>query len=195
MAGVETVLFAAGIASETDYAVYLAAEDAAGNLQTTPVKLTFATPDITAPANVTAFTATALLKDSIALSWTSSVSPDADSIAHFRSLLDWLNDRGIALLVVYIPNSPVTEERWVDVEPTMLEVIAEACRARGVSFLSCDPDDVPRTNADFLNEFHAAPALARHISRRAARYITELGLLDSASAKLAGIDGFETEAP
>ena len=105
-------------------------------------------------------------------------SPDADAIERLTNLLDWFHEHRIAVLVVYIPNSPLTEERWRGIEPMMTDAIADLCRGHGLPFLRCDPEDLPRTNADFINEFHVGLPLAHQISRRAARQIITLGLLN-----------------
>ena len=79
-AGIQDTINVSNLLSETDYEAYIVSEDTLLNLGSAPDKLAFTTSDITPPAGVTNFKAKALLRDSIALSWTSSVSPDADSI-------------------------------------------------------------------------------------------------------------------
>ena len=122
-------------------------------------------------------------------------SPDAAAMSRLKALLAWFTERKIAVLVVYLPNSPITEERWRKIEPAMIDAIADLCRGCAVPFLRCDPEDVPRTNADFIGEFHVRLPLAQEISRRAARHVTVLGLLDGTGPRLAAVEEAEAEAP
>jgi len=117
---------------------------------------------------------------------TPKFSPRADAFARLGSLLDWFQSRRIPVLLAYIPNSPATEERWREVEPAMIAMIAQACKDRGIPFLACGPDDLPRTNADYVEEIHVGLPLARKISDRAARHIQALGLLENDDVRLAG---------
>jgi hypothetical protein len=126
---------------------------------------------------------------------TPKFSPRADAFSRLGSLLDWLQSRRIPVLVAYIPNSPATEERWREVEPAMIALIAQACRDRGVPFLACDPDDVPRTNADYVEEIHVGLPLARKISSRAAQYVQAIGLLESNDVRLAGTPEDDAGSP
>jgi len=105
-------------------------------------------------------------------------SPDAKALEHFDALLAMFRTRGIRVMVAYVPNSPLTEQRWMDVEPAMIAMLETACRQRGVPFVSCSQADLPRTNADFLDELHARLPLAERISRRIAGRIMALGLLE-----------------
>lgn len=113
-------------------------------------------------------------------------SPDADAVVRLGLLMDWLQERQIAVMLVYIPNSPLTEERWRNIEPVMTDAIARVCREHGAPFLTYDPADVPRTNADYIDEFHVGVDLARRISRRAAYFAESLGLLDDDAPRFAG---------
>ncbi len=106
-------------------------------------------------------------------------SPEPKAIEHFDALLAMLRTQGIRVIVAYVPNSPLTEQRWKDVEPAMIDMLETACRERGVSFVSCSQADLPRTDADYLDETHAALPLAERISRRIAGRIMTLGLLES----------------
>lgn len=117
---------------------------------------------------------------------TPKFSARADAFTRLGGLLDWFRGRRIQLLVVYIPNSPATEQRWQAVEPQMVEAIARVCHDHGVPFLRCSSEDVPRSNRDYLEEIHVGLPLARRISRRAAGQVLALGLLDGGEPKLAG---------
>jgi len=112
-------------------------------------------------------------------------SPDAKAMEHFDALLGMFRARGIRLIVAYVPNSPRTEERWKDVEPTMIAMLETACRESGVPFVSCSQADLSRTDADYLEELHAGLPLAERISRRIAGRITALGLLEDSSRHVA----------
>ncbi len=116
---------------------------------------------------------------------TPAYSPDAKALEHFDALLAMFRTRGIRVIVAYIPNSPLTEQRWKDVEPAMIDMLETACRQRGVPFVSCSQADLPRTNADYLDELHATLPLAKRISRRIAGQIMAFGLLDSPPRHLA----------
>ncbi|MFQ5411978.1 MAG: hypothetical protein ACE5EC_06760, partial [Phycisphaerae bacterium] len=89
------------------------------------------------------------------------------------------------LCVAYLPNSPATEARWRNVEPAMEQVIASACRDRGIPYLSCSFQAVPRTNYDYLEELHTGLPLARRITRRIAKHIVQLGWLDNPQSRIA----------
>ncbi|MFQ5502280.1 MAG: hypothetical protein ACE5EQ_08255 [Phycisphaerae bacterium] len=112
-------------------------------------------------------------------------SANATAITHFEELLDWFNEQRVPLLVAYLPNSPVAEERWADVEPSMEQVLATACQVRNIPFLSCNRQDIPRTNYDYLDELHAGLPLARRITRRIADHIVQLGLIDEMRSQVA----------
>lgn len=122
-------------------------------------------------------------------------SRQANTVAYLAELLDWFKAKNIAVLVVYLPNSPITEERWREIEPAMTETISQVCREHRTPFLACAREEVPRTNADFIDEFHTGVALARRISRRAAQRINALGLLDKTSPYLAETFGTENTTP
>lgn len=104
-------------------------------------------------------------------------SPAADAFRRFGDLLDWFRDQHIALLVVYIPNSPETENRWNGVEPAMITAIADVCRGHGVPFLPCGQQDLPRTNGDFVEEVHVGLPFARRFSQRTAWHLLALNLV------------------
>jgi len=122
-------------------------------------------------------------------------SPRAEAFSHLSDLLDWLHARRIELIVAYIPNSPATENRWRDVEPAMVEIIASICRDHGVPFLPCSQADVPRSNRDFIEEVHVGLPLARQISGRIARHILALGLLQDRTQQFAGTDRLDRAVP
>ena len=105
-------------------------------------------------------------------------STHADAFKRLDQLLGWLHHRGIAVVVAYLPNSPQTEARWSGIEPRMIEAIQAVCRGRSVPFVRCDRADLPRTNHDFLEEIHVGLPLAHRISRRLARDIETLDVLD-----------------
>ena len=113
-------------------------------------------------------------------------SPAASPMARLRRLLDWFRENAVPVLVVYLPNSPATEERWREVEPAAIEAIAQACREHGAPFLRFDGGQIRRTNADFVDETHVGLPLARRISRRAAGLIITLGLLNREDRHFAG---------
>ena len=100
-------------------------------------------------------------------------------------LLGWFHDRGIAIVVAYLPNSPETERRWADIEPQMIDAIAAVCRERGVAFLRCDETDLPRTNHDYLEEIHVGLPLARRISSRIARRVVAMRTQDGQHSRVA----------
>ncbi|MCG8406687.1 MAG: hypothetical protein MI923_15940 [Phycisphaerales bacterium] len=104
-------------------------------------------------------------------------SPDAPAITHFERFLAWFNQRGIRVIVAYLPNSPLAEERWRSVEPQMITAIEASCRKHGIDFLPHNPKEIPATNYDYLQELHVGLPLARQISRRIAGHIVSLGLL------------------
>ncbi len=104
-------------------------------------------------------------------------SCDSPSMSRLAQFLNELQTGGIRTIVVYIPNCPRTEARWSDIEPHAINVIASVCRETGVAFVPCSPEEVPRTNRDFIEEVHVGLPLARTISRRAARQILAMGLL------------------
>jgi len=105
-------------------------------------------------------------------------SPDAKAVEHFHTLLRMFQAREIPVIVAYLPNSPRTEKRWAGVEPAMIAMIEGVCRENRVPFVSCSQADLPRTDADYLEELHAGLPLAERISRRIAGRIVTLGLLD-----------------
>ncbi|MBN2561166.1 MAG: hypothetical protein JXQ75_09575 [Phycisphaerae bacterium] len=120
-------------------------------------------------------------EDGEAKVWAASVpafSPDARAIDHFGRLLAWFTQRGIPLMVAYLPNSPRTENRWAEVEPGMINILAAVCHEHGIPFISCFRDELPRTNRDFVEELHAGLPLARRISLRVAGHVQALGLLE-----------------
>lgn len=106
--------------------------------------------------------------------------PDAFSFVRLGNLLDWLQGRGIHVMVAYIPNSPRTEDRWIEVEPRMTDCIAKVCQVKGVPFLHWDREQLRRSDQDFLDETHVGWPLACEISRRVAEQIDALALLDDA---------------
>lgn len=116
---------------------------------------------------------------------TPAYSPDAAAIAHFEALLRMFRERGVPVIVAYVPNSPRTEARWKAVEPEMIDVLERVCRESRVHFVPCSQSDLPRTDADYLEELHAGLPLARQISRRIAGRVMALGLLDGPPRHLA----------
>lgn len=104
---------------------------------------------------------------------------DAPGLVRLGRLLDWLTERGIGVLVVYLPNSPRTEARWAHVEPRIIEAIAEVCRTRGTELVRCPSSEVPRSNRDYIEEIHVGLDLACRISRRVAQHAVRLGLVPS----------------
>ncbi|MCB9857842.1 MAG: hypothetical protein H6818_19330 [Phycisphaerales bacterium] len=104
--------------------------------------------------------------------------PSSPALAEFDRLLGDMNALRIPLVVCYLPNSPRTEARWRDVEPSMKDALARACVRRGVEFVDGTPADVVRVNSDYVDESHAGLGLARAISHRAAAYVVAMGLLD-----------------
>jgi hypothetical protein len=119
---------------------------------------------------------------------TPAYSPDAKAVAHFDTLLGMFRARGVPVIVAYVPNSPRTEERWKDVEPAMIDILENVCRDNGVPFVSCSQADLPRTDADYLEELHAGLPLAKRISRRIAGRITALGLLEGPQRHVARVE-------
>lgn len=95
----------------------------------------------------------------------------AGTFRRLSQLLDWFHLKGIAVIVAYLPNSPETERRWVDVEPRMIDTIEAVCRERRVPFLRCSEMELPRTNRDFLEEIHVGLPLAHRISSRIAQRV------------------------
>ena len=128
-----------------------------------------------------------LLEDRAAIVWASTpnFSRNAGPYRRLGQLLDWFRRQGIIVLVAYLPNSPETEYRWSKVEPKMIDTIEAVCRAHDVSFLRCDRESVPRSNHDFLEEFHMGFPLAHRISLRIARRIRTLALLERPQPRLA----------
>lgn len=114
-------------------------------------------------------------------------SEAADTFARFDQFLGWLQDHGIAVVVAYVPNSPKTERQWAAIEPRMALTIDFLCRARGVPFLPCGVDDLPRENADYMDEVHVGWPLARRLSQRVARYVETLGVLKRRASRVAAV--------
>lgn len=111
----------------------------------------------------------------------------AAAFVRFDQLLEWLTSREIAVAVVYLPNSPRTAARWRGIEPRFVEEIARRCTARGIPFYPLPPGELPRTNADFLEEVHVGLPLARDISRRTAGLVIVSGLVPGGARKMAGV--------
>jgi len=109
----------------------------------------------------------------------------AGSFRRLSQLLGWFREKGITVIVAYLPNSPETERRWVDVEPRMIDAIAAICRERSVPFLRCSDTELPRTNHDFLEEIHVGLPLAERISSRIARYVVAMGEQGGQSPRVA----------
>lgn len=122
-------------------------------------------------------------------------SPNAQPLAHFEALLSWFDERGIPLIVAYLPNSPRTEARWASVEPELKRDLAAACARARVPFLNCTQQEMPRTDDDFLDETHAGLYLARRISRRIAGQIVALGMIDSDRPRYADASDAEATTP
>lgn len=118
----------------------------------------------------------------------------AAAFARFDQLADWLKARGIGLAVVYLPNSPRTENRWAAVEPLFIDEIAKRCRRRGIPFWPLPAEDVPRANADYLEEVHVGLPLARRISRHTAGRVVAAGLVRPDARRWAGLPQ-EGDAP
>ncbi len=112
-------------------------------------------------------------------------SPNAAAWRRLEAFLVWSERQAIPMMVAYVPNCPRTERRWAEVEPRIITKIAEICRARGVPFLPCEPRDLPRTNADYLEEIHVGLPLAERISRRIAKRVVALGLINAPKDSLA----------
>lgn len=122
-------------------------------------------------------------------------SPNAPAFRHFESLLDWFDNQGIPLIIAYIPNSPRTEARWTAVEPDMIHVLETVCNKHDVPFISCDQDELPRENRDYMEELHVGLPLARRISERIARTAMTLGLFKAGENHLAQSTEFERHLP
>ncbi len=118
-------------------------------------------------------------------------SPNDRVVDHFEDLLKCFNEQEITLIVAYVPHSPLRERGWGDLEAQMVDPIASLCRRHGIEFVSCTPQDLPRSNRDFLDETHVGLPIARRISRRIAERIQELGLLTPERPLLA--HGIQTE--
>lgn len=111
--------------------------------------------------------------------------PDAPAFRRFDRLLGWLNERGVATVVAYLPNSPTTQRRWAGVEPRFVAAIEDVCRRRGVRFIDCNLREAPRTDAEYLEEIHVGLPLARRISRRIADRVVAYGLVERRARQVA----------
>ncbi|MBX3396399.1 MAG: hypothetical protein KF841_13635 [Phycisphaerae bacterium] len=101
----------------------------------------------------------------------------APVVSRFRALLQWFVDHDIPVVVAYLPNSPWTEERWHEAEPVLEQLILDCCLQAGVAYVGASTHDLPRTNADYLDESHMGLPLARRASRRIAERAIRLGLI------------------
>jgi hypothetical protein len=117
------------------------------------------------------------------------------ALPHFDRLLAWFGARQIPLVVAYLPNSPRAERRWAAVEPETIEVLAAMCDGHGVPFVTCGPEEVPRTNRDFIHDTHVGLPLARRISRRVVERVLAMGWLDDRLPRFAGAGSVEAEEP
>ena len=99
---------------------------------------------------------------------------DGYAFKNLSKVLRWFADREIPIVVVYLPNSPWTQQHWQDVEATMIDRIAQVCRSEDVAFVSsvCEVSD-----DDFFDENHLSLEAARRFSASAAAKIARLGLL------------------
>lgn len=105
--------------------------------------------------------------------------PDGPACMRLASLLDWFREQSLNVLVVYIPNSPRTENRWRDIEPVMIARIEEICREKRVRFLPCDQSVIARVDEDYIHEIHVGWPLGRRISERVAFYIQSHALTET----------------
>lgn len=103
----------------------------------------------------------------------------APVVKRFRALLRWFVDHDIPLVVAYLPNSPWTESRWREVEPALEQLIFECCLDAGVAYVGASTRELPRTNADYVDESHMGLSLAMRASRRIADRTIRLGLIRS----------------
>lgn len=110
-------------------------------------------------------------------------------------LLGWFHQRGIAVIVAYLPNSPETQRRWADVEPRMIDAIEAVCRERSVPFLRCSDTELPRNNHDYLDETHVGLPLAHRISSRIARRAVAMGELGEQPSRVAVTPGDDPRLP
>lgn len=108
----------------------------------------------------------------------------APAFAEFALLLREIRQHGADAMVVYMPNCPALEARWACVEPVMRARIEEICHAAGTAWMTLA--DVPRTDADFVDEAHAGEPLARRFSRRVAEQIIALGWIDRPDLAMRG---------
>jgi hypothetical protein len=115
----------------------------------------------------------------------------AAAFVRFEQLLEWLKSRGIGVAVVYLPNSPRTEARWSGVEPLFIDEISTRCRRYGVQFYPLPAHELPRTNADYLEEVHVGLPLARRISRRTAGLLVASGIMPARLPRVAGVSAGE----
>lgn len=120
---------------------------------------------------------------------------ERSALPHFDHFLAWFGARQIPLVVAYLPNSPRTERRWAAVEPETMAALAAICDRRGVPFVTCWPEEVPRTNRDFLHDTHVGLPLARRLSRRVAERVLAMGWLDDSRPRFAGAVSADMEEP
>ncbi len=105
--------------------------------------------------------------------------PNCATFERFEQLLDHFRAEEIRVVVAYVPNSPGTEQRWIDTEPLLTERIAGVCSAKDVPFLHWNVNDLPRTDDDYIHETHVGLSLGRQITARIAHYIQSHALLDA----------------
>ncbi|MBK8267968.1 MAG: hypothetical protein IPK83_06525 [Planctomycetes bacterium] len=121
--------------------------------------------------------------------------PQAPAVRRFGELLAHCRDTGIPLVVAYIPNSPRAEKRWMSVESDLEKTIARCCHEAGINYIGAPMTEVPRTDADYLDETHVGLALAKRLSRRIAERSMRLGLLTGNARLAKGATGSEGDAP
>lgn len=121
--------------------------------------------------------------------------PHAPAVRRFGELLIRCKNTGIPLVVAYIPNSPRAEKRWMSVESDLEKTIVRCCREAGIDYISAPVEEVPRTDADYLDETHVGLTLAKRLSRRIAERSMRLGLLTGNARFANGATGAEGDAP
>jgi hypothetical protein len=115
--------------------------------------------------------------------------PNAPAFTRLCDLLDDLRKIGTARLVAYLPNSPATEARWSQIEPKMVDRIAQVCQDAGAEFVDCRMTIGPRSNSDYMEELHVGYPLARRISETLARRVVAAGLIEVSTHRLAEATG------
>lgn len=120
---------------------------------------------------------------------------DATAFARFDELIVFLRDAGIEVIVAYLPNSPVTEHRWLGVEPPIIENLHRLCRAREVRFVNCYDAPLARSNREYMDEVHVGPELGRRISAYIVDQTGRSGFASGGDPRIAGTLTGGLEAP